>query len=78
VQLVAEHAGREALEVYGPPAKLAEVEAEAAAGGLRTRRTGTSVSILGADGARGRWPEGELRPASLEDVFVLLTGEEID
>jgi lipooligosaccharide transport system ATP-binding protein len=77
-RLVAEHAGREALEVYGPPAKLAEVEAEAAAGGLRTRRTGTSVSILGADGARGRWPEGELRPASLEDVFVLLTGEEID
>jgi lipooligosaccharide transport system ATP-binding protein len=78
VQLVAEHAGREALEVYGPPAKLAEVEAEAAASGLRTRRTGTSISILGVDGSRGRWPEGELRPANLEDVFVLLTGEEID
>jgi lipooligosaccharide transport system ATP-binding protein len=77
-QLVAEHAGREALEVYGPPGRLAEVEAEAADEGLRTRRTGTSVSILGVDGARGRWPEGELRPANLEDVFVLLTGEEID
>jgi lipooligosaccharide transport system ATP-binding protein len=76
-QLVAEHAGREALEVYGPPARLAEVEAEAGAAGLRTRRTGTSVSILGVDGANGYAVEGERRPANLEDVFVLLTGEEI-
>jgi lipooligosaccharide transport system ATP-binding protein len=77
-QLVAEHAGREVVEVYGPPAKLAEVEAAAGASGLRTRRTGTSVSILGVDGADGRAPEGERRPANLEDVFVLLTGEEIE
>jgi lipooligosaccharide transport system ATP-binding protein len=77
-QLVAEHAGREALEVYGPPARLAEVEAEAGAAGLRTRRTGTSVSILGVDGADGYTVDGERRPANLEDVFVLLTGEEID
>ena len=48
------------------------------AAGLRTRRTGTSVSVLGIDGADGRAPEGERRPANLEDVFVLLTGEEID
>jgi lipooligosaccharide transport system ATP-binding protein len=73
-QLIAEHAGREAVEVYGPPPRLAEVEREAAAAGLRTRRTGTSVAILGFN---GRAPEGELRPANLEDVFVLLTGEEI-
>jgi lipooligosaccharide transport system ATP-binding protein len=77
-QLVAEHAGREAVEVYGPPAKLAEVEYAAAAAGLRTRRTGTSVSVLGVDGTDGRAPEGERRPSNLEDVFVLLTGEEID
>jgi lipooligosaccharide transport system ATP-binding protein len=76
-ELVAEHAGREVVEVYGPPAKLAEVEATAAAAGLRTRRTGTSISVLGVDGADGRAPEGERRPANLEDVFVLLTGEEI-
>jgi lipooligosaccharide transport system ATP-binding protein len=76
-QLVAEHAGREVVEVYGPPARLAEVEAAARADGLRTRRTGTSVSLLGVDGADGRTPEGERRPANLEDVFVLLTGEEI-
>src|SRR5256885_1699523 len=77
-ELVAEHAGKEAVEVYGPPATLAEVEAAAQAAGLRTRRTGTSISVLGAEGADGRAPEGERRPANLEDVFVLLTGEEID
>jgi lipooligosaccharide transport system ATP-binding protein len=75
-ELVLEHAGRQALEVYGPPARLAEVETEAGASGLRTRRTGTSVSILGVDG-NSVSIEGERRPANLEDVFVLLTGEEI-
>jgi lipooligosaccharide transport system ATP-binding protein len=76
-ELVAEHAGRVAVEVYGPPAKLAEVEVAARSDGLRTRRTGTSISVLAIDGADGRVPEGERRPANLEDVFVLLTGEEI-
>ena len=76
-ELVLEHAGTEALEVYGGPARLAEVEAEARSAGLRTRRTGTSVSILGIDGRNGFRLEGERRPANLEDVFVLLTGEEI-
>jgi lipooligosaccharide transport system ATP-binding protein len=76
--LVREHAGETALEVYGPPARLAEVEAEAGAAGLRTRRTGTSISILGLDGRNGQGFDGERRPANLEDVFVLLTGEEID
>jgi lipooligosaccharide transport system ATP-binding protein len=76
-ELVMEHAGSEALEVYGPPARLAEVEAEAGQAGLRTRRTGTSVSILGVDGSNGFEIDGERRPANLEDVFVLLTGEEI-
>jgi lipooligosaccharide transport system ATP-binding protein len=76
-ELVAEHAGREAVEVYGPPPKLAEVETSAREAGLRTRRTGTSISVLGVEDADGRAPEGERRPANLEDVFVLLTGEEI-
>src|SRR5829696_2285962 len=73
-QLIAEHAGREVVEVYGPPARLAEVEAEAQAAGLATRRTGTSVAVLRLNGDA---PAGERRPANLEDVFVLLTGEEI-
>ena len=78
-QLVREHAAGQALEVSGPPARLAEVEAEAGAAGMRTRRTGTSISILGVDGdGDGKVGfEGERRPANLEDVFVLLTGEEI-
>jgi lipooligosaccharide transport system ATP-binding protein len=75
--LVLEHAGHEVLEVYGPPDRLAEVEVEAGAAGLRTRRTGTSVSILGVDGRNGLPIEGSRRAANLEDVFVLLTGEEI-
>jgi lipooligosaccharide transport system ATP-binding protein len=78
-ELIAHHAGREAHEVYGPPARLAEVEAEAKQRGLSTRRTGTSVALLrlGEAGANGHLPDGDRRPANLEDVFVLLTGEEI-
>jgi lipooligosaccharide transport system ATP-binding protein len=72
--LVLEHAGDEAVEVYGSPQRLHEVETEALGRGLRTRRTGTSVTIIGAN---GEYPEGERRPANLEDVFVLLTGEEV-
>jgi lipooligosaccharide transport system ATP-binding protein len=75
--LVREHAGREAIEVYGPPARLAEVEAEARARGTRTRRTGTSVSLLAAERLNGDAPDGERRATTLEDVFVLLTGEEV-
>ena len=75
--LVLEYAGSEVLEVYGPPKRLAEVESEASASGLKTRRTGTSVSVLGLDGSNGFKFEGERRQANLEDVFVLLTGEEI-
>jgi lipooligosaccharide transport system ATP-binding protein len=61
--------------VYGPPARLIEVEADANNRGWRTRRTGTSVAILHSNGAGG--VEGERRVTNLEDVFVLLTGEEI-
>jgi lipooligosaccharide transport system ATP-binding protein len=74
--LVAEHAGSDVLEVYGAPARLAEVEAAAQGQGLSTRRTGTSVAVLNApDGLAGF--RGDRRAANLEDVFVLLTGEEI-
>jgi lipooligosaccharide transport system ATP-binding protein len=74
--LIREHAGSDALEVYGPPARLAEVEAFAQARGWRTRRTGTSVAVLGSNGSGEL--EGERRVANLEDVFVLLTGEQIE
>ena len=74
-ELIREHAGPEAIEVYGPPSRLGEVEADAKARGWSTRRTGTSVSILHSNGSAD--VEGERRVTNLEDVFVLLTGEEI-
>jgi lipooligosaccharide transport system ATP-binding protein len=74
-QLIAEHAGTQALEVYGSPARLSEVEGIARDRGWRTRRTGTSISILHSNGDHDL--EGERRVTNLEDVFVLLTGEEI-
>jgi len=76
-ELVLEHAGREVLEVYGPPARLAEVEAEAVAAGINKRRTGTSIALMGVEGRNGDLPEGVRRPSNLEDVFVMLTGEQV-
>jgi lipooligosaccharide transport system ATP-binding protein len=73
--LIRAHAGPEAIEVYGTPARLTEVEEAARGRGWRTRRTGTSVSILHSNGATDI--DGERRVTNLEDVFVLLTGEEI-
>jgi lipooligosaccharide transport system ATP-binding protein len=75
-ELIAEHAGPEAIEVYGSPTRLTEVEGIARVRGWRTRRTGTSVSILQANGDASDL-DGERRVTNLEDVFVLLTGEEI-
>ena len=75
--LVAQHVGRQVTEVFGPALRLQQVETHARGLGWRTRRTGTSVAILGTESARTRIPSGERRPATLEDVFVLLTGEEI-
>jgi lipooligosaccharide transport system ATP-binding protein len=74
-ELIDEHAGREAVEVYGPPARLYEVEVVARGRGWNTRRTGTSISILGRNGDVDI--DGHRRVTNLEDVFVLLTGEEI-
>jgi lipooligosaccharide transport system ATP-binding protein len=75
-ELIRDHAGPEALEVYGPPTRLTEVEVLARDRGWSTRRTGTSVTILHGNGA-GADLDGERRVTNLEDVFVLLTGEEI-
>jgi lipooligosaccharide transport system ATP-binding protein len=74
-RLIHDHAGAQAVEVYGSPARLREVEHEAHERGWSTRRTGTSIAILGGNGDVD--VDGERRVANLEDVFVLLTGEEI-
>ena len=47
-------------------------------GGYRVRRTGTAVATWRSEDANGTLPEGITRAATLEDVFVLLTGEEIE
>jgi lipooligosaccharide transport system ATP-binding protein len=73
--LIREHAGSEAIEVYGSPTRLTEVEGIARTRGWSTRRTGTSVAILHGNGDADLG--GERRVTNLEDVFVLLTGEEI-
>jgi lipooligosaccharide transport system ATP-binding protein len=77
-ELVRTYAGEETLEVYGPPAELEELRATAEARGLRVRRTGAALAILGAERADGWLPRGVRRAASLEDVFVILTGEEVE
>ena len=79
-ELIAQHAGRETAEVYAPPERLAEVRAKAESQGLRVRPAGPAIAIVGAESASdGAVPEGAVRrAASLEDVFVLLTGEEAE
>lgn len=80
--LLDRYAGKEAVEYYGPPDRLLEIEQIAAAAQLSTRRTGPSVSVLRAEAM----PEstavslgpGVRRPSNLEDVFVILTGETVE
>jgi lipooligosaccharide transport system ATP-binding protein len=79
-ELVAEHAGRETAEVYAPPDRLAEVRAKAESQGLKVRPAGPAIAIVGSERATDGAipPEAIRRAASLEDVFVLLTGEEAE
>jgi len=79
-ELITEHAGKVTAEVYAPPERLAEVRLSAEAAGLRVRPAGPAIAIVGIERA-GSWevPDGAVRRASsLEDVFVLLTGEEAE
>ena len=79
-QLIAEHAGRETAEVYGPPDRLAEARALAESEGLRVRPAGPAIAIVGSEHAtNGAVPDDAIRrAATLEDVFVMLTGEEAE
>jgi len=79
-ELIAAHAGTHTAEVYGPPARLTEVRAVAEGQGLAVRPAGPAIAIVGAERASdGAVPaDAVLRAASLEDVFVLLTGVEAE
>jgi lipooligosaccharide transport system ATP-binding protein len=77
--LVDHHVGDVAHEFFGPPDRLAELEGVADDAGVLHRRTGPSVSVLGTPPPS--WTERFGPPArretTLEDVFVLLTGERV-
>jgi lipooligosaccharide transport system ATP-binding protein len=77
-ELIAAHAGTHTAEVYGPPERLTEVRAIAEEQGLAVRPAGPAIAIVGSERAgNGGVPEDAVvRAASLEDVFVLLTGAE--
>jgi lipooligosaccharide transport system ATP-binding protein len=79
-ELIAEHAGRQTAEIYAPPERLAELRAEAESTGLKVRPAGPAIAIVGSERAGdGHVPEeAVIRAATLEDVFVLLTGEEAE
>ncbi len=76
------HVGSRATEFYGPPDKLGAIQRAAQEAGLATRRTGPSIAVLRSEEASDEllegFGEGVHRVASLEDVFVLLTGEVLE
>ena len=75
-ELIAEHAGpRGGRGLRAAGAAGRGRGATRSARGWRTRRTGTSVAILHGNG--DATSTASAAPANLEDVFVLLTGEEI-
>jgi lipooligosaccharide transport system ATP-binding protein len=78
--LIAKHAGRQTAEVYAPPQRLAELRRGAEEQGLRVRPAGPAIAIVGSERAQnGVVPDDAvIRAATLEDVFVLLTGEEAE
>jgi lipooligosaccharide transport system ATP-binding protein len=76
------HAGNEAVEYVGSAATLDEIAEKAAVVGLKTRRAGLSISVLGVESTPATtldsWGRYSRRATNLEDVFVLLTGESLD
>ncbi len=82
LELLTAYAGTEAMEYYGPPQRLTEIEQQVGRAGLQTRRNGPSVSVLRAENLPTALSDalgpGHRRAATLEDVFVLLTGETLE
>ena len=62
-ELIAEHAGRQTAEVYGPPDRLAEARALAESEGLTVRPAGPAIAIVGSENApNGAVPDDAVRP----------------
>ena len=77
-ELVRAHAGREVVDVHGSGAQLRALSDAARAAGLPTRQSGPALTYLHADTLDGRVPAGVRRSATLEDVFVSLTGDYVE
>jgi lipooligosaccharide transport system ATP-binding protein len=77
-ELVASHAGHEVVDVHGSLAELRALRDAASAAGLPTRQSGPALTYLRVDDADGRVPAGRRRAATLEDVFVHLTGDYVE
>jgi lipooligosaccharide transport system ATP-binding protein len=77
-ELIRVHAGHEAIEVFGSPAELRALRERANADGVPTRACGPALSYLRAEDLDGAIPSGHRRASTLEDVFVLLTGEHVE
>jgi lipooligosaccharide transport system ATP-binding protein len=77
-ELIRTHAGREVVDVHASAARLSDLRARAAADGLPTRRSGPALTYLHAETGDGRVPDGVRRSATLEDVFVRLTGDYVE
>ncbi|WSM37959.1 ABC transporter ATP-binding protein (plasmid) [Streptomyces cellulosae] len=74
------HVGAQAAEYRGDGQRHNQVIEAAGRAGLPSRRTGLSVSVLRAESMPPQMrdelgPSDVLRPTTLEDVFVTLTGE---
>jgi lipooligosaccharide transport system ATP-binding protein len=77
-ELIRRFAGREVLDVQGTIAQVRDMQARALADGLPTRPSGPALTFLHAEDADGRLPGGARRAATLEDVFVRLTGDYVE
>jgi len=78
--LIKEHAGERTVEIYGPPHELDQHRDRFNAAGVNVRAAGPAIAVLQAENApRELIPEHAVdRAASLEDVFVKLTGEDAE
>jgi lipooligosaccharide transport system ATP-binding protein len=76
-ELIDRYAGQEVLEVEHSGDREAErLRVQARRDGLVVRSSGPVLAYLHAERAQTPLPEGRRRAATLEDVFVLLTGEQ--
>src|SRR3954447_3225458 len=78
--LIKEHAGARTVEIYGPPHELEEHRDRFNTAGISVRAAGPAIAVLAAEDApRELIPDHAVdRAASLEDVFVKLTGEDAE